>query len=96
MHRQAQLPTVADAIARVYALRPNDRPRETAYGDDYPVVVPPTERSPGSTIAAVMGLLTIVAAAGYGVIRMRGAPSIARKFSPAPDPHPEFDYRSRL
>lgn len=92
MHRQAQLPAVADAITRAYALRPNDRPRETAYGDDYPIIVPPTQRSPGSAIAAAAGLLALVAAAGYSILKLR-----PRFLQPAPpEPHPEFDYRSRL
>ena len=48
-------------------------------------VVPPAP--PKSKVAVVAGLLALVAAVGYGISRLR---------PPRFEPHPEFDYRSRL
>jgi hypothetical protein len=57
-----------------------------------PSVVRPTSASRGRAAATVVGVLALVAAAGYGILKFR--PKLPR--FQRPDPHPDFDYRSRL
>lgn len=71
--RISQKPAVQDAIARAYQLRPDERPYNPVYGDDYGYA-PPTppsmyiETRPG-LIAVTVGALAI--AAGWGAHMMR-------------------------
>ena len=74
MARQARSPVVLDALARAYALRPSERPRDPVYGDDYVLVSPPILRSSGAPVVLMASALALAAAAGY-------AASARRKFA---------------
>jgi hypothetical protein len=78
MARQASTFGVQDALARTYALRPNERPRDPVYGDDWtfasppqpqPVVRPPTQRP--SIVGPLAGAAVLAVAAGYATLHER-------------------------
>lgn len=74
--RRANSPTVQEAVARAYALRPNEIP-----GEDFSFsIVNPPIKSKAGVIAATVGVIAIVAAATYGALKW---------FAPQPEPEPE-------
>lgn len=96
---------VCEALAYAYALRPNERPRDPVYGDDFPglawgfscpdiridppIVVP----SRGKIAAVVVVATTLVAAVGYGVYRAARSKPSDRLIPPwRPPPSRPFRY----
>lgn len=77
MARQASAPAVVDAIARAYAMRPSERPRDPVYGEDFATadpfatVTPPTRASSSSAVFATVGALALTAAAGFAAYQGR-------------------------
>lgn len=69
MRAQASSPAVQDAIARAYAMRPGEQPRDPVYGDDYYAVTPvtPPANSPasGSPLLVAAGAIVLTAVAGF-------------------------------
>jgi hypothetical protein len=64
MSQMAQKPQVKDAIAQAYAMRPEERMRETVFGEDYERVTPPTQRKQPSMLFVAGMVLTLVSVAG--------------------------------
>lgn len=91
MAYQSRTPAVVNALARAYALRPNERPRDPVYGDDYrsapapfvEPVTPPAPRSDTSPVLVAVGALALTAAAGFAVYRGRRG---LRQPEPRPEP----------
>jgi len=63
----AQSPAVRDAIARAYAMRPGERPRDPVYGDDYALAMPrpPLVRPRPTPALFAIGALALTAGAAY-------------------------------
>ena len=79
MAQQAQTPAVLDALSRVYAMRPGDRPLDPVYGEDY--ALNPRELNPGSwniripsskgsVVATALGVVVLVSLTGFGVYKL--------------------------
>jgi hypothetical protein len=76
MVQQAQRADVRDALARVYAMRPGEYPREQVYGDDYTDfsrVRPPATPPSGATAVFGVALLAVIAAVAADEARARFA-----------------------
>ena len=93
MSRQAQSPSVVDAISRAYAMRPTEKPRDAVYGYDYmspspspfPGVTPPARPIGTSPVLVTVGALAMTAAAGFAAyLGRRGR----REAEPEPEPEP--------
>lgn len=66
--KQTKAPAVQDALARAYAMRPNEIPHDS-YG--YSLVTPPL-RKPGIAAAAI-GMFALVGAVSYGIYKSLAA-----------------------
>lgn len=93
MTRQARSPAVQEAVARTYALRPNQIPGEDF---SFALVDPPLIKSKAGVVAATVGVIVIVAAASYGALKWITRPS-EPELEPEPafrrSPPPSFRYR---
>jgi len=86
MWAQANSPAVSNALARTYALRPNERPLDAVYGEDYPAIRPPIKvRSRGILMAITIG--GVIVGAAYGAYRLFAL----REPERLPEPEPEFE-----
>jgi len=93
MTHKARNLAVCEALAHAYALRPNERPRDPVYGDDFPGLVsgvtcsdfriepPAVPRNLAAAVAATAAIALVAAAGVYVAFRS--------KTEPEPEPRPE-------